>query len=201
MAVSGVFSDYIVKNYKRLLVCVAPPVDSDVDGEEVDHDPVSNSPSPKPVVEVVPPSVSTPPSPNHVPPDAARSISPSASRPHSMPAAASRVVDVSAAASQVPSCNPELDPDMSPHEMEAESSSRWRRRRSSIRTRLPRPRRLRPSSRTQPSIDSHFIHGMFLHPTFSPDIPHKTLCDDIHPSRSRVLTLVITELLCSFNNK
>lgn len=163
MAVSGVFSDYIVKNYRRLLVCVAPPVDSDTDGEEGDH---NASLSPKPVVEAVPPSVSAPPSPNHVPRNAACPISAASPRPHSMPASASRVVDVSAATSNVPLCNSGLDPDTNEHGVEGDNLSRWRRRRSSVRTRLPRPRRHRLRTRTHPSVDPPFVHGTYLLPPY-----------------------------------
>lgn len=36
MAVPGVLGDYIVKNYKRLLICVAPPAESADDADEDD---------------------------------------------------------------------------------------------------------------------------------------------------------------------
>lgn len=43
MAVHGAFGDYIVRHYKRLLVCVVPPTETD----DVDGPSTSSPPSPK----------------------------------------------------------------------------------------------------------------------------------------------------------
>lgn len=149
MAAPGVVSEYIVKNYKRLLICVAPPVKDDSDDE---NDKSLDAPQVMTTSEREPVSAPLPPSNTK---DDIQSVAMPSKRVHAS-STSSQLVDVSAAAIHIGDTNHNTNE----HVPDAEPASRWSRRRSSVRARLSLPRLHRPPPHTQaPSIDPRLVRG------------------------------------------